>query len=385
MNFNLNDEQRQLDDLLRRFVSKDYGFEQRNTILRSEAGFSRDIWQALADLGVLALNVPEDHGGLNAGPVETMIVMQALGRGLVLEPVAASAVVATHALREVATAEQQAELLPALAAGERIAVLAHEESAADGDVNRVATTARRDGDGWVLDGHKPVVMHAAAADELLVSARTSGQPGDAQGVSLFRVPAGTPGLTLRSLPTVDGQRAADLKLQGVRLPASARIGAGGGAEGGAAEGIQLAQDKGLAALMADALGAMESVFDATVDYLKTRQQFGQPIGRFQALQHRAADMVLHLEQARSMTILATLRGTQGPAAERARILSAAKVTLGQAARFIGQNAVQLHGGMGMTEELALSHGFKRLVAFELRGGETDEHLARFAQLSRVAA
>lgn len=381
MNFNLNDEQRQLDDLLRRFVSKDYGFEQRNTILRSEAGFSRDIWQALADLGVLALNVPEDHGGLDAGPVETMIVMQALGRGLVLEPVAASAVVATHALREVATPEQQAEWLPALAAGERIAVLAHEESAADGDVNRVATTARRDGDGWVLDGHKPVVMHAAAADELLVSARTSGQPGDAQGVSLFRVPAGTPGLTLRSLPTVDGQRAADVKLQGLRLPASALI----GVESGAAGGIQLAQDKGLAALMADALGAMESVFDATVDYLKTRQQFGQPIGRFQALQHRAADMVLHLEQARSMTILATLRGTQGPATERARILSAAKVTLGQAARFIGQNAVQLHGGMGMTEELALSHGFKRLVAFELRGGETDEHLARFAQLSRVAA
>lgn len=381
MNFNLNDEQRQLDDLLRRFVSKDYGFEQRNTILRSEAGFSRDTWQALADLGVLALNVPEDHGGLNAGPVETMIVMQALGRGLVLEPVAASAVVATHVLREVASDEQQAELLPAMAAGERIVVLAHEESAAEGDVNRVATTARRDGDGWVLDGHKPVVMHAAAADELLVSARTSGQPGDVQGVSLFRVPAGTAGLLLRSLPTVDGQRAADVKLQGLRLPASALI----GTEGAASEGIQLAQDKGLAALMADALGAMESVFDATVEYLKTRQQFGQPIGRFQALQHRAADMVLHLEQSRSMVVLATLRGTQGPADERARILSAAKVTLGQAARFIGQNAVQLHGGMGMTDELALSHGFKRLVAFELRGGETDEHLARFAQLSRAAA
>jgi len=381
MNFNLNDEQRQLDALLRRFVSKDYGFEQRNAILRSEAGFSRDTWQALADLGVLALNVPEDHGGLNAGPVETMIVMQALGRGLVLEPVAASAVVATHVLREVASDEQQAELLPAMAAGERIVVLAHEESAAEGDVSRVATTARRDGDGWVLDGHKPVVMHAAAADELLVSARTSGQPGDVQGVSLFRVPAGAAGLLLRSLPTVDGQRAADVKLQGQRLPASALI----GTEGGASEGIQLAQDKGLAALMADALGAMESVFDATVEYLKTRQQFGQPIGRFQALQHRAADMVLHLEQSRSMVVLATLRGTQGPAAERARILSAAKVTLGQAARFIGQNAVQLHGGMGMTDELALSHGFKRLVAFELRGGETDEHLARFAQLSRAAA
>ncbi|MBI5336028.1 MAG: acyl-CoA dehydrogenase family protein [Burkholderiales bacterium] len=381
MNFNLNDEQRQLDDLLRRFVSKDYGFEQRNAILRSEAGFSRDTWQALADLGVLALNVPEDHGGLNAGSVETMIVMQALGRGLVLEPVAASAVVATHVLREVASDEQQAELLPAMAAGERIVVLAHEESAAEGDVSRVATTARRDGDGWVLDGHKPVVMHAAAADELLVSARTSGQPGDVQGVSLFRVPAGTAGLLLRSLPTVDGQRAADVKLQGLRLSASALI----GTEGAASEGIRFAQDKGLAALMADALGAMESVFDATVEYLKTRQQFGQPIGRFQALQHRAADMVLHLEQSRSMVVLATLRGTQGPAAERARILSAAKVTLGQAARFIGQNAVQLHGGMGMTDELALSHGFKRLVAFELRGGETDEHLARFAQLSRAAA
>jgi alkylation response protein AidB-like acyl-CoA dehydrogenase len=381
MNFNLNDEQRQLDDLLRRFVSKDYGFEQRNAILRSEAGWSRGVWQALADLGVLALNVPEDHGGLDAGPVETMIVMQALGRGLVLEPVAASAVVATHALRAIATPEQQAELLPALAAGERVLVLAHDESAAEGETGRVATTARRDGDGWVLDGHKPVVLHAPAADELLVSARTAGRAGQADGVSLFRVPVGAAGLTLRSLPTLDGQRAADVQLQGVRLPAASLV----GAEGTASEGLALAQDRGLAALLADTLGAMESVFEATVEYLKTRQQFGQPIGRFQALQHRAADMVLHLEQSRSMVVLATLRGTQGPAAERARILSAAKVTLGQAARFIGQNAVQLHGGMGMTDELALSHGFKRLVAFELRGGQTDEHLARFAALSRAAA
>lgn len=376
MDFQLNDEQRALQDTLRRFAQRDYGFEQRRAILTS-GGFSRAVWAALADIGVLALNVPEAHGGLAAAgvsPVETAVAQQALGAALLVEPVLSSAVIATALIAELASPAQQADWLPALAAGERIAVLAHFEPASRFDDARIATRAERGAGGYVLRGRKAVVLHAGVADDLLVSAFDAEA---AKGVSLFRVPRDAAGLRVKPYPTLDGQQAAEIELSDVALPHSALLGAGGAA----LPAIERALDFGLAALCAEAVGVMDATVAATVDYLKTRQQFGQPIGRFQALQHRTADMLIHLEQARSMSILATARCRLADARERRRLLSAAKVVIGQAARFIGQQAVQLHGGMGMTDELIVSHYFKRLTAIELTLGDSDTHLQRFMALS----
>lgn len=370
MDFGFNEEQRQLDDSVRRFIAKDYSFEQRRASIASEAGWSREVWQGLADLGVLALNVPEKHGGLGYGPVETMLVMNAFGAGMLVEPFLASAVVATTLLQIIADETAQAELLPQLAGGEKIAVLAHFEPDSRFATERVNTSARHSGDRYLLNGHKTVVLHAGAADTLLVSARSA---SDANEIFLLRVERGTPGLTLRDYPTLDGQRAAEVLLRDVSVPTSARL----GAAGAALPAIEQALDIGLAALCAEAVGAMSALLDATVEYLKTRQQFGQPIGRFQALQHRAADMLLHVEQARSMSYLAAMRCTSSDPLERRRLLSAAKVTIGQACRYVAQNAVQLHGGMGMSDELNVSHWFKRLTMIELSGGDTDTHLQRF--------
>ncbi|WP_119155117.1 acyl-CoA dehydrogenase family protein [Caldimonas tepidiphila] len=381
MDFSYSEEQQQLQDAVTRFVQGDYGFERRKQIVASPEGFSREVWSGLADLGVLAMTVPEAHGGLGYGAVETQLAMQAMGPALLVEPVLASAVIATALVRDFGDATAQDELLPAMAAGERIVVLAHEEAAARGEVARVEATARRDGEGWRLDGRKAMVLHADAADELLVSARIEGAPGDPAGVSLFRVPRGTAGVTLRSCATIDARRASDIELRDVRLPASALL----GENGGALPAIERALGIGLAALCAEAVGVMQATVDATVEYLKTRQQFGRPIGSFQALQHRTADMLLHLEQARSMSLLAAMRCTSADDAGRRMALSAAKVVVGQAARFVSQQAVQLHGGMGMTDELVVSHWFKRLLAVELAFGGTDHHLQRFARLSQRAA
>jgi hypothetical protein len=298
----------------------------------------------------------------------------------VLEPVLASSVIATAALRPFAVGADApaASLLSSLTAGERVAVLAHFESDAGYDARRVTTRARRAGEIYRLDGHKGVVMHAPAADTLLVSARVSGEPDDSRGVSLFVVPARAQGVRIDGYPTLDGQRAGDVYLESVEVPAAARL----GAEGEARLAIEAALDAGLAALCAEAVGAMQALLDATIEYVKERQQFGQPIGRFQALQHRIADMVVHLEQARSMSYLAALRCESRDLEERRRALSAAKAVVGQAARFIGQQAVQLHGGMGMTEEMRASHWFRRLTAAQIMFGDSDWHLQRFAALDR---
>jgi hypothetical protein len=265
-----------------------------------------------------------------------------------------------------------------MAAGDAIAVLAHFEPASRFETQWVSTRASKSGDGYVLDGHKAVVMHAGAADMLLISARTSGDPGAADGVSLFRVPRGAKGLTLDAYPTIDGQRAADVYLKGVEVPSANRL----GAEGAALAAVEAALDIGLAALCAEAVGVMQALVDATVTYVQSRQQFGVAIGRFQALQHRIADMLIHLEQARSMSYLAALRCAGSNVPERRRALSAAKALIGQSARFVGQQAVQLHGGMGMTDELIVSHYFKRLTAAELMLGDSDTHLQRYAALTR---
>ena len=378
MNFEFSDEQRQLHDVVERYLGDQYSFERYQSIKNSAAGWDPAVWRGLAELGVLAITVPAEQGGLGFGPLETLSMMGDCGRSLLLEPVLASAVIGTAVLRAFADEGPAAELLAGMGAGEKIAVLAHFESGARFESGWVTTRAQRSGAGYRLDGHKGVVMHAGAADTLLVSARTAGEAGDAEGVSLFLVPRAAPGVVLDSYPTVDGQRAADVYLQGVEVPGGSRL----GNEGGALAAIEAGLDIGLAALCADAVGVMQALVDATVEYVRQRQQFGQPIGRFQALQHRIADMLIHLEQARSMSYLAALRCTDKDIGERRRALSAAKAVIGQAGRFVGQQAVQLHGGMGMTDELRVSHWFKRLTAAQLMFGDSDTHLQRYAALTR---
>jgi alkylation response protein AidB-like acyl-CoA dehydrogenase len=380
MDFNFTEEQQRLADTVRRFVREHYSFDARREILKSQEGWSRELWQQLAGLGLTALNVPEEHGGLGAGPVETMLVMNALGEGLVLEPYLSAAVITPALLSRSDDAKAAADLLPAIASGERIVIVAHQEPKTRGELNHVATRAEKSGDSYVLDGHKSVVMHGGAADELLISARTGGKTGDRDGVSLFRVAPGTSGLKLKSYRTIDEQQAADIELTKVKVPATARV----GAEGGAFPALEAAHELALSAICAEAVGIMKAVNVATLEYTKSRKQFGQPIAKFQVLQHRMADMFLNAEQATSMSYLAAIKCVDPDAGERRRALSAAKVAVGQAGRYVGQQAIQLHGGMGMTDELIVSHYFKRLTAIDLTFGDTDFHIQQFIAATAAA-
>jgi alkylation response protein AidB-like acyl-CoA dehydrogenase len=318
--------------------------------------------------------VPEEHGGLGWGPIETMIVMNLFGSHLLLEPYLASAIVATALLRDYGNPAQQSTWLPRLASGQTVAAPAHFEAASGFDPRQVNTRASLTSEGdYVLQGQKALVEHAATAEILLISARIAGDANSSRDVGLFLVSRETPGITLRGYRTLDGRGAADIDLESVRVPASARV----GADHHALAAIERSLDFALAALCAEAVGVMQALMDATVTYLKTRQQFGRPIGSFQALQHRAADMLIALEQARSMALLAAARCVDADACARQRSLSATKVVINRSGRFIGQEAIQLHGAMGMTDELQVSHWFKRLAAIEMTLGNTDTHLRRF--------
>jgi alkylation response protein AidB-like acyl-CoA dehydrogenase len=372
MDFRLTAEQQLLAETVQRFLAREYAFEARGRIVRSAEGWSRELWVRFAEMGLLGLQVPEDHGGMGPAPVETLLTLTALGKALSVEPYLSSAVLGTALVRELGSPEQRAALLPALAAGEKLAVPAHGEAGARYDLARVATRARPEGGGWRLSGRKAVVLHAPMADVLLVSARTGGADADAAGISLFAVERGTPGVKLTSYPTIDGQRAADVALDAA-VPASALL----GDEGAALPRIAAVWDLGIAAVCAEAVGVLQGALDTTLEYTKTRRQFGVPIAKFQALQHRMADMLMHVELARSMSYLAAVRAGEGDPRQRRRAISAAKVVVGQACRFVGQQAVQLHGGMGVTDEVPVSHAFKRLLAIELALGDTEHHLEQF--------
>ena len=370
MNFAFKEEQLQFADALRRWVGRDYDFEKRRAIVRSETGTDAGAWATLAELGMTALPVAEEHGGFGGSAVDMFVVMQELGRGLVVEPYWAT-MLGAEFLR---LGGAHGELLAQVAGGELKLACALGERQSRHELNDIATRAARIEDGWRLDGEKKAVLHGGAAGVLIVSARTGGERRDAAGVSLFAVPADTAGVTVTGYRTLDGMRAADVRFDGAVVADGALLGAAG--EGAAI--LEAAADYGAGLLCAEALGAMQALFDTTLDYLKTRQQFGVPIAKFQALQHRMADMYIHLEQARSMALLAAVRLGEDDEAERRRTVSAAKYRVGQAARFIGQQAIQLHGGMGVTDELPASHYFKRLAMIELTLGDSDHHLARFA-------
>src|SRR5438132_1303919 len=377
MRFSPTPEQQQLGDMVQRFFADQYGFDARRKILESREGWSREIWSKMAELGLLSLQVPEEQGGMAPAVVETLLTATATGKAMLLEPWVSSAIIATVLVRELGSAQQREEMLPAMAAGERIAVPAHFEPGARYDLQHVATSARRSGGGWTLKGRKSVVLHAPAADVLLISARTAGAADGAAGISLFAVPREGRGVSLSPYRTLDGICAADVELADAP-------GALIGAEGVAFAALATAFDQGLAAGCAEAVGALQAILDATVEYTKTRQQFGVPIARFQALQHRMADMLIHVEQARSMSYLGAMRAAEPPGRERRRALAAAKVVVGNACRFVGQQAVQLHGGMGVTDEMAVSHLFRRLTALEMALGDTAHHLEQFVAASAQA-
>jgi len=372
MDFNFTQEQQQFSDALRRWVDKDYNFEQRRKIVHSDSGVSAEAWTTLAELGMTALPVPEEQGGFNGSAVDMMVVMHELGRGLVVEPYFAT-VLGIEFLKQSGKGDEYADLLGQVAGGSAKLACALGEKQARYDLFDIATTARADGAGFVLNGTKTVVLHGAQADHLIVSARTSGGQRDTAGISLFLVPATAAGVTRRDYRTIDGQRAADITFNSVQVAASALLGQLG--EGW--ELLDAVSDYGVTLLCAEAVGAMEALNAATLEYLKTRQQFGVPIGKFQALQHRMAEMYMQSEQARSMALLAAVKVSASDAEERRRTVSAAKARIGQAMKYVGQQAVQLHGGMGVTDELPAAHHFKRLTMIEATLGDTDHHLARF--------
>jgi alkylation response protein AidB-like acyl-CoA dehydrogenase len=369
MDFNFKEEQRQLADALKRWIARDYGWETRRAIVQSEQGSSNAAWAQLAELGLTALPLPEAQGGFDGSAVDMFVVMQELGRGLVVEPYFAT-VLGAEFLK---LGGGHASLLERVATGELKLACALGERQSRHDLRDIATRAVPDADGWILDGEKKVVLHGEQAGVLIVSSRVSGGQRDEDGIALFAVPADAPGVHLTGYRMLDGQRAADVRLTGVRVGADAAI----GTPGAGWELLEAAADYGAGLLCAESLGAMDALFSASLEYLKTRQQFGVPIGKFQALQHRMADMYIHLEQARSMALLAAVKLASGDASERRRAVSAAKYRVGLAARFVGQQAVQLHGGMGVTDELPASHYFKRLSIIELTLGDSDHHLARF--------
>jgi alkylation response protein AidB-like acyl-CoA dehydrogenase len=364
MNFEFSDDEQQLREAVQRYVERGYGFERRRAIARA-GGFSAEAWGELTELGVLGLGTSDADGGMAMGPVAAMLALEALGRGLVLEPVAAVALVAASVVAR-APAEARANWAPRIASGDARVVLATQERSARYRLERVHTRALADGAAWTLSGTKSIVPIGDQADAFVVSARVAGSPDDAAGIALFLVERGAAGVRTQGYALQDGSRAAEVFL--ADAPATLLVPAGP-----AFAVLEAAIDIGIAALAAEAVGTMDKLFELTVDYLNTRKQFGVAIGTFQALRHRLADMKMQLELARSMSYYATLKLGEEPAVRR-RAVAQAKVQLGQSARFVGQQAIQLHGGIGMTDEYIGSHYFKRLTTMEMQFGDTLHHI-----------
>jgi len=379
MDFELSEEQRLLKDSVERLCTQRYEFETRKKYMKEAEGWSRDMWRQYVDLGLTALPFAEEHGGVGGGPVETMIVMEAFGRALALEPYFATVVMGGGFLRRGASDAVKNEVLPKVAAGETLLSFAHIERQARYDLADVATTAKKDGAGYVLNGEKSLAGHGDVADKLIVSARVSGEQRAKNGIGLFLVDAKANGVSRRGYPTMDGLRAAEVTLQNVNVGADAVIGEAGNAY----PLIEQIVDSGIAALAAEAVGAMSAMHEITVDYLKQRKQFGVPIGNFQVLQHRAGEMLIALEQARSMAMLATMMSEEGNADERRKSISAAKVQIGRSAKIVGEGAIQLHGGIGMTMEYKVGHYFKRATMIDKTFGDADHHLAALARMGGV--
>lgn len=376
MDLSFSDEQKLLADSVSRFVDSDYPFEQRQRTLRQDPGYSVDHWNQFAELGWLGVPFPESDGGFGGGAVEAMIMMEAFGRGLVVEPFLPTVLLAGRALSLAGTTAQKETHLTGIIEGKVQAALAFAEPRSRYNLANVETRGRRDGESWVIDGAKAVVLNGPAADLLVVTARTDGGRCDRDGITLFVLPVDAAGISRRDYRTVDGVRASELAFDGVQVGADAVL----GEPGRGLEVLERVVDEATLAVGAEAVGAMEVAYRNTVEYCRTREQFGQAIGEFQVLQHCMVDMFMAHEQAKSLMYMTAIRLDEGygPAAQKA--VSAFKVQVGRAGRFVGQSAVQLHGGMGMTDELAVGHYFKRLTTIDTLFGNVDFHLKRFGKL-----
>jgi alkylation response protein AidB-like acyl-CoA dehydrogenase len=376
MDFSFSEEQTLLRNSVSKFLSDNYTFETFKTISRTEPGWKRENWKQFAELGLLGASLPEAYGGLGGGPVDTMIVMEEFGRALVVEPFVQTVVVGGNFFVLGGSESQKNEWLPKIANGETVIAFAFAEPQGRYNYADLTTTAKKQGAGYVISGHKAVVLGAPWADTLLVTARTSGGQRDEKGATVFVVDKKSKGISTRDYPTIDGLRASEVTFENVEVPAANIVGA-------LDEGLALVNhvtDYAIAAHCSEAVGAMKVLLDTTVEYSKTRKQFGVPIGKFQVLQHRMVDMFMNREQSASITLMVTLKLGEAEV-ERKKAASAAKVQIGKAGRFVGQNAVQIHGGMGMTDELNVGHYFKRLTMLDTLYGNVDHHLRRYAKLS----
>lgn len=374
MDFSFTDEQALLQDSVQRFIQNSYAFDSRQKLIKTEDGFSRENWASFAELGWLALPFSEESGGFGGTAVETMILMEEFGKGLVVEPYLTTVLMSGSIIEAGGSSAQKEGVLAEIMAGTKLAALAYVEPQARFNLADVTTTAAAEGDGYVINGFKGVVMGGPSADVLIVPARTAGEQRDEAGITLFLVDANSNGISKRDYPTIDGGRASEITLENVTVDASAVI----GEVGGGFALLEVGINNGILGVGAEAVGAMEVLYKTTVEYCKTREQFGQPIGKFQVLQHRMVDMFMEHEQAKSLLYMAAIRMSENDAEEARKAISALKVQIGKGGRFVGQQAIQLHGGMGMTDELNVGHYFKRLTAIETLFGNVDYHLKKYS-------
>lgn len=379
MNFDYTDEQNALRDSLSKWAAQQYDFDKRKAALADENAWKKN-WATFAELGLLAAPLPEEFGGLGGGPIDISVVAEEFGKALVVEPYVPTVVLGGGALKYAGGAAQKDEHLNAIAAGERVIAFAQAEPKSRWSLSDVATTAKKDGSGYTLNGHKAVVLGGPQADHLLVSARTGGAQREAKGVSLFLVPANAKGVTRRDYPTMDDTRASEVYFENVSVGADALI----GAAGEALPVIERIVDEANAAYCSEAVGCMRMMTSLTQEYAKGRKQFGRAIAEFQVIQHRLVDMFVATEESVSMALLATIKLSAGDV-ERARAVSAAKVAIGKHGRFVGQSAVQIHGGMGVTDEMRVGHYFKRATMIDSTFGNVDVHLKRYIALEPKAA
>mgnify|MGYP001373413045 FL=1 len=376
MSFTFTEDQKLLSESANRFVLDEYDFETRRKILNQDGGFDKKNWSKFAELGWLALPIAEEYGGLGGSTVDTAVLLEALGRGLVVEPYQSSIVLGAELLQITGNEEQKKQYLPSVAEGKTLVSFAHIEPTSRFNLSHIKTKASKEGDCYVVNGEKAIVYNAETADFFIVSARTEGDVSDQAGITLFVIPSNSEGIKLRSYPTIDGLRASELTLNAVKVDQKDIL----GALHQAMPAIQQVVDRACVLLCAEAAGAMDTAVKLTVDYIKNREQFGQAIGSFQVLQHRAVEMLGAKDFSRALTYRAAGAMDQSNSSERARAVSAAKVEMGRSGKLIGQEGIQLHGGMGMTDDMPIGHFFKRLTMIDAIFGNVDFHRKRFAQI-----
>jgi len=375
MDFTFNEEQSLIQDQVDQFVQKEYDWETRQALSNSDLGFGIDNWKKFAELGWLGISVSEDNGGYGGTAIESMLIMEAFGKGLVVEPFLETVIMSASLIDDHGSDQQKSSVLEPAIAGEMQLALAYAEPQSRFNLSDLVTEAKLDGDNYILNGYKSVVMNGPSANKFIISARTSGTQLDESGISLFLIDADSTGLDKTDYKTVDGRRASDLSIENVSVPKDNLI----GQQDKGFEILDSAIDKAILAISAEAVGAMEVLYKTTVEYTKTREQFGTAIGKFQVLQHRMVDMFMEYEQCKSLLYMATMKHEEGsPDAKKA--ISGLKYQVGKAGKFIGQQAVQLHGGMGVTDELNVGHYFKRLTTVGTIFGNTDYHLKKYTSL-----